>query len=424
MASMSDPIAARKGDHHLCLQHLGKDILPVCAPTILVGGEPAARVTDLLECQGGPPDIIQIGEPTVLLEGQMAARFGDGTNHGGLIDEGCPTVVIGKMTAPDKRMRLMERLRLIAAAREKAASMPPGAERDRLSAAAERLAQNNKAVEDARLSMDVYKTSGAPEGWSRVDPSEMPPSLRNATFDDPSTGFYSDLYRSEIDGSYRLVMRGTEFETWKQWNGNDWLWGNFSQGLGFEGQQYTQAVELSRQVGAVYGGNASITGHSLGGGLASAGSLASGMPANTFNAAGIHSDTYGRYGLDPSRANGQINAYQVDGDILTWAQQQSPIAGAMPDAIGTKHPLNAVNQNPDGSFTARQWPPEPSFKKPEHWTGWLNPFGMGKRAGEWAKAEAQQELAWFGEATERHSTHIAGVEQEKSMDTATIQGML
>ncbi|WP_211365514.1 PAAR domain-containing protein [Polyangium fumosum] len=421
---MSDPIAARKGDHHLCLQHVGKDILPACAPTILVGGEPAARVTDLLECTGSPPDIIGIGEPTVLLEGKMAARFGDGTAHGGLIDEGCPTVIIGKMTAADKRMRLMERLRLIDAARQRAASMPNGAERDRLSNAAERLARNNHAVEDARLVNDVYRTSGAPEGWTRLGPNDLPPELRNATFHDDSTGFYSDLYRSDIDGSYRLIMRGTEFETWNQWNGNDWLWGNLSQGSGLEGAQYTQAVELSRQVAAVYGDNASIAGHSLGGGLASAGSLASGLPANTFNASGIHNNTYDRYGLDASQANDLVDAYRVDGEILTWAQEQSPIAGMMPDAIGNRYDLNAVNQNPDGSFTARGWPPEPTFQQPDHWTGWLNPFDMGKRTGEWARAEAEQELAIFGERTERHSTHEAGIEQQKSQDIATIQGMM
>ncbi len=420
---MADAIAARKGDHHLCLQHVGDNILPACATTILVGGQPAARITDLAACKG-PVDIVQTGEPTVLLEGQQAARFGDGTNHGGLIDAGCPTVIIGSMSDAAKRMRLMERLRLIDAARKKAATMPNGPERDRLTNAAERLATNNKAVEDARLVSDVYNTSGAPDGWTRLNQSDLPPELQNATLHDPKSGFYADIYRSNIDGSYRLIMRGTEFETWKQWNGNDWLWGNLSQGTGFESTQYTQAVELSRQFGQVYGGNASIAGHSLGGGLASAGSLASGLPANTFNAAGIHSDTFSRYGLDPSQAGSLVNAYQVDGDILTWAQQDSAISGLMPDAIGTTHGLNAVNQNADGSFTPRQWPPEPTFQKPESRWGYLNPFDMGRRAKDWAAAEIDQEKKWFAEAIERHSTHVAGIEQQKSEDVATLQGML
>lgn len=421
---MSDPIAARKGDHHLCPQHVGADILPACAPTVLVGGQPAARVTDLVECKGAPPDIIQIGEPTVLLEGKQAARFGDGTNHGGLIDEGCPTVVIGSMTDAAKRMRLMERLRLIDAARKKAASMPPGAERDKLNNAANRLAQNNKAVEDARLVSDVYNTSGAPPGWTRLNQADLPPELRNATLHDPKSGFYADIYRSNIDGSYRLIMRGTEMNTWNQWNGNDWLWGNLSQGTGFESTQYTQAVELSRQFAEVYGGNGSIAGHSLGGGLAAAGSLASGLPANTFNSAGIHSDTFERYGLDPSQAGRLVESYQVDGDILTWAQQDSAISRLMPDAIGRTHSLPAVNMNPDGSFTPRSWPPEPTFQKPESRWGYLNPFGMGKRAKDWAAAEIDQEKKWFAEAIERHSTHVAGIEQQKSEDVATLQGMV
>ncbi len=421
---MSDPIAARKGDHHLCLQHVGADILPPCATTILVGGAPAARITDVLECKGGPPDIIQLGEPTVLLEGKQAARFGDGTNHGGLIDEGCPTVIIGSMTDAEKRMRLMERLRLIDAARKKAATMPNGAERDKLNNAAERLAQNNRAVEDARLVSDVYNTKDAPPGWTRLGPSDLPPELRNATFHDDKSGFYAEMYRSNIDGSYRLIMRGTEMDTWKQWDGNDWLRGNLSQGTGFESQQYNQAVELSRQVAEVYGGNASIAGHSLGGGLASVGSLASGLPANTFNAAGVHGDTFERYGLDPSQAGSLVNKYQVDGDILTWAQQDSAIARLMPDAIGTTHGLPAVTMNDDGSFTPRSWPPEPTFQKPESRWGYLNPFDMAKRAKDLAAAELDQEKKWFAEAAERHSSHVDGIEQQKSDDAATLKGML
>lgn len=59
---MSDPIAARRDDHHLCLQHVGANILPECAPTILIGSKPAARVTDLCKCEGGPVDIVQTGE--------------------------------------------------------------------------------------------------------------------------------------------------------------------------------------------------------------------------------------------------------------------------------------------------------------------------------------------------------------------------
>jgi hypothetical protein len=56
---------------------------------------PAARVSDSLVCFGGPPDSISQGEPTVIIGGQPAARLGDGTSHGGVIVAGCPTVIIG-----------------------------------------------------------------------------------------------------------------------------------------------------------------------------------------------------------------------------------------------------------------------------------------------------------------------------------------
>lgn len=424
---MSDPIAARRGDHHLCPVHTGDDIVAPCAPTILIGGQPAARLTDLVICIGGPLDIIQTGEPTVLLSGQQAARFSDGTNHGGLVDEGCPTVIIGKMTCPDKRMRLMERLRLIDAARKKAAEMPNGPQKDQLNNAADRLAQNNKAVEDARLSESVYQTEGAPEGWTRLQGDQLPPELRNATFHDDSSGFYSDLYRNDIDGSYRLVYRGTQAETWSQWNGNDWLWGN-SQGAGHGSTQYNQAVDLARQVDGVYGGNLGMTGHSLGGGLASAGALATGNHANTFNAAGLHENSFDIYGLDPSNVNGQVDVYQTQGEILTELQENVPVSsGLMPDAVGTRHPLNAVDMTtgPDGSriYTPRpDVPNAPELKKPDHWWQWATqPKQSWENLKNWGSGQIDQKKAWASEATTRHGIYTNGIEQQKDADIATIK---
>ena len=74
--------------------HVGGPILPPCAVNVLIGGLPAARVTDMATCVG-PPDVIATGSPTVLIGGLMAARVGDPTAHGGVIVVGCPTVMIG-----------------------------------------------------------------------------------------------------------------------------------------------------------------------------------------------------------------------------------------------------------------------------------------------------------------------------------------
>jgi uncharacterized Zn-binding protein involved in type VI secretion len=92
--------AARLGDMHVCpmvtvlVPHVGGPILPPCCPTVLIGGMPAARVTDMATCVG-PPDVIVLGSFTVLIGKLPAARMLDLTAHGGFIAIGCPTVLIG-----------------------------------------------------------------------------------------------------------------------------------------------------------------------------------------------------------------------------------------------------------------------------------------------------------------------------------------
>jgi uncharacterized Zn-binding protein involved in type VI secretion len=96
---MSAP-AARITDFHVCpmvtgtVPHVGGPVLPPGAPTVLIGGMPAARVGDMAACTG-PPDTIVMGSATVLIEGMPAARMGDSTAHGGTIAAGEFTVLIG-----------------------------------------------------------------------------------------------------------------------------------------------------------------------------------------------------------------------------------------------------------------------------------------------------------------------------------------
>ena len=92
--------AARLTDMHTCpmvtgvVPHVGGPITAPGCPTVLIGGLPAARVSDMAVCVG-PPDAIAMGSATVLIGGMMAARIGDPTVHGGVIILGCPTVMIG-----------------------------------------------------------------------------------------------------------------------------------------------------------------------------------------------------------------------------------------------------------------------------------------------------------------------------------------
>lgn len=66
-------------------------IIPPGAPTVLIGGMPAARMGD--SCG---PDAIVKGSATVLIGGMPAARVGDLSAGGGAVmPPGCPTVLIG-----------------------------------------------------------------------------------------------------------------------------------------------------------------------------------------------------------------------------------------------------------------------------------------------------------------------------------------
>lgn len=98
---MAGKPAARVSDMHLCPKvdpgpkpHVGGPVLPPGCARVLIGGFPAARKGDKAICVG-PPDTIKDGNKTVLIGGKPAARMGDGTDHGGIISVGCPTVLIG-----------------------------------------------------------------------------------------------------------------------------------------------------------------------------------------------------------------------------------------------------------------------------------------------------------------------------------------
>jgi len=98
------PFAARLGD---MTAHGG--VIVSGLPTVLIGGQPAARVTDMHTCPmqtpGVPPvphvggPIIPPGSPTVLIGGLPAARAGDMATCVGppdtIIPPCCPTVIIG-----------------------------------------------------------------------------------------------------------------------------------------------------------------------------------------------------------------------------------------------------------------------------------------------------------------------------------------
>lgn len=95
------PFLARITDFHVCpmvnpggVPHVGGPIIGPGAPTVLIGGIPAAVVGDMCVCTG-PPDSIVQGSATVLICGKPAAMMGSLTAHGGTVMAGAPTVMAG-----------------------------------------------------------------------------------------------------------------------------------------------------------------------------------------------------------------------------------------------------------------------------------------------------------------------------------------
>lgn len=225
----------------------------------------------------------------------------------------------------------------------------------------------------SQLATAVYGTRGdPPEGWKAVTDDQ----LRSLGVEDPQAwrlqylGFNDCVrtnaqeFRAQVytdnQGNYVLSYRGTAE------GGPDWD-NNFRQGLGFEtadGDKFSvtavnTAVEFARVFGNNQGGdstNLAITGHSQGGGLATVGSLASGVPAVTFDASGVHPNTWDRLNIDPQGARdiaegGQIRAYSLSGDALTRAQDSWITGLVAPDALGTQIVVDPAQADVNNMFT-------------------------------------------------------------------------
>ena len=207
----------------------------------------------------------------------------------------------------------------------------------------------------AALAADVYNDVAAPPaGWRVASADELRGmGLRTDMLE--SGDFRARVYAegSGADAQYVVAFRGTQ-------SAGDWVQ-NVRQGFGFESGHYDRAMRIGEAL-ATAGVDATLTGHSLGGGLASAAAIASGLDADTFNAAGLHRDTIAEAGQLAAKTGAgrpDVDAYYVRGEALSLLQDGGdrvigpiilgPIVGSqvdVPPAYGDRHVLDAVT--PEG----------------------------------------------------------------------------
>jgi len=125
----------------------------------------------------------------------------------------------------------------------------------------------------------------------------------------------------------------------------DWI-NNLAQGLGLSPGQYVAAAKLAEEllkVESIKQGSLSTAGHSLGGGLASAASLATGIGAYTYNSASLLITALPQSQFPAARASyiqqifggtSPINAYYMDWDILSFLQDRHFFD--LPGALGNR----------------------------------------------------------------------------------------
>ena len=185
-----------------------------------------------------------------------------------------------------------------------------------------------------------------PPGWHEVRPAELRKlGIDPTILEDKKTGFHATLFRDD-NGRYVLSYEGTDFKD----HAGDVV--TDAMGAGATSEQVHQAIQSATVIkqrlmaNGVTAGNFSLAGHSLGGELAAAGSIATGSKATTFNAAGLSytSMTLAResaiqngFFTSDVDARARVENYHFTTDPLTLLQRRS----TLPEAYGKQIEVQA-----------------------------------------------------------------------------------
>lgn len=245
--------------------------------------------------------------------------------------------------------------------------------------------QYDKALDYAKLSSQAYD-------WDDYAAAEAGMALFTGLGDiknqDFSTDNYTQMGQSEGNGidwwggkdqglDYTVFKNNETGDTVVSFRGTeplsaeDWV-EDAEQAFG-DSEQYEQAVIMARdmqsQLDAYNAENntnhqLSFTGHSLGGGLATAAALATGNEAIVFDAAGLSQGTIDANNLDVNHAD-KVTNFNVVGDFLSDHNGQQDnttlgggLAGIVPETkqYGDTHWLQGVNEQANfGGWLVPDW---------------------------------------------------------------------
>lgn len=171
----------------------------------------------------------------------------------------------------------------------------------------------------ARLADDVYLDRAAPPPGFRVatDAELARIGVSPTLLATQANGYRARAYVTGSGEGTRIVIAFKGTATRGDWDAN------VRQALGVNSDHYRRALAIGNRLAQTGARNVFFTGHSLGGGLASAAGLAAGRSTVTFNAAGLSDATIKQANAIRSgagRAAPDIRAYFVRGEVLSALQ--------------------------------------------------------------------------------------------------------